>query len=70
MPPHVVSMNELDPLRDEGIVFLRKLQAANVSAVGRVILGTSHAADVSMPDVVPDIYQDSARSLFGFAKSL
>ena len=70
MPPHVVSMNELDPLRDEGIAFLRKLQAADVSAVGRVILGTSHAADVSMPDVVPDIYQDSARSLFGFAKSL
>ena len=60
----------LMPLRDEGIAFLRKLQAADVSAVGRVILGTSHAADVSMPDVVPDIYQDSARSLFGFAKSL
>ena len=70
LPPHVLSMNELDPLRDEGIAFLRKLQAAEVSAVGRVVLGTSHAADVSMPDIVPDIYQDSARSLYSFASSL
>lgn len=70
LPPHTVSMNELDPLRDEGIAFLRKLQEANVSAVGRVVLGTSHAGDLSMPDVVPDIYQDSARSLYGFATSL
>jgi acetyl esterase/lipase len=70
LPPHTISMNELDPLRDEGIAFLRKLQEANVSAVGRVVLGTSHAGDLSMPDIVPDIYQDSARSLYGFATSL
>ena len=70
LPPHVVSMNELDPLRDEGIAFLRKLQAAGVSAVGKVVLGTGHAGDLSMPDIVPEIYQDSARALYGFAKSL
>ena len=70
LPPHIVSMNELDPLRDEGVAFLRKLQTAGVAAVGRVILGTSHAADVSMPDIVPDIYQDSARSLYEFSRSL
>ena len=63
LPPHVLSMNELDPLRDEGIAFLRKLQAAEVSAVGRVVLGTSHAADVSMPDIVPDIYQTAHAAL-------
>jgi acetyl esterase/lipase len=63
-------MNELDPLRDEGIAFLRKLQAAGVSAVGKVVLGTGHASDLSMPDIVPEIYQDSARALYGFAKSL
>ena len=70
LPPHVVSMNELDPLRDEGIALLRKLQAAGVSAVGKVVLGTGHAGDLSMPDIVPEIYQDSARALYGFAKSL
>ena len=70
LPPHVVSMNELDPLRDEGIAFLRKLQAAGVSAVGKVVLGTGHAGDLSMPDIVPDIFQDSARALYSFAKSL
>ncbi len=69
LPPHVVSVNELDPLRDEGVAFVRKLQAAGVSVVGRVVLGTSHAGDVSMPEVVPDIYQESARNVYSFATS-
>ena len=28
MPPHVISVNELDPLRDEGLAYYRKLLAA------------------------------------------
>ena len=70
LPPHVISMNELDPLRDEGCAYHRKLLQAGVSSVGRIVLGTPHAADVAYEDVIPDIYRETARSLFGFANSL
>lgn len=70
MPPHVVSMNELDPLRDEGSLFHRKLLSAGVSSVGRIVLGTPHTADIAFEDVIPDIYRETARSVFGFAHSL
>ena len=70
LPPHVVSVNELDPLRDEGLAYSRKLAAAGLSAIGRTVHGTPHAGDLSFPDVVPEVYQESARSLHGFAHSL
>tara|TARA_R110002072_G_scaffold12295_2_gene53551 strand:+ start:342 stop:1409 length:1068 start_codon:yes stop_codon:yes gene_type:complete len=70
LPPHVISVNELDPLRDEGLAFFRKLQAAGVSAVARTVHGTHHAGDVSLPDIVPNIYQETLRSVCGFVRSL
>lgn len=70
LPPCVISVNELDPLRDEGLGFAQKLKAAGVSAVARTVNGTQHAGDVSLPDVVPDIYQETLRSVVGFANSL
>src|SRR5262249_3854476 len=30
LPPHVISVNELDPLRDEGLVYYRRLVRAGV----------------------------------------
>ena len=70
LPPFVISVNELDPLRDEGLAFAQKLKAVNVSAVARTVNGTHHAGDLSLPDVVPDIYNETVRSLVGFANSL
>ena len=70
LPPHVISVNELDPLRDEGLEFYRKLIAAGVPAVGRTSHGTPHAGDQSFPDVVPEIYNDLLSSIIGFAHSL
>lgn len=70
LPPHVISVNELDPLRDEGLMFYRKLMAAGVSAMGRTVHGTSHAGDVSFPDLTPEIYNETLRSLSQFAHSL
>jgi len=70
LPPHVISVNELDPLRDEGLMFYRRLMAAGVSAMGRTVQGTPHAGDLSFPDLTPEIYKETLRSLCQFAHSL
>lgn len=70
MPPHVISVNELDPLRDEGIEYYRRLRDAGVSAVGRVVLGTCHGGDVFFAAAMPDVHAASIRDVSGFAHSL
>jgi acetyl esterase/lipase len=66
LPPGVISVNECDPLRDEGIVFYRRLLAAGVAARCRQVMGTIHATEV-FPIVCPDISRDTARDLAAFA---
>jgi acetyl esterase/lipase len=70
LPPHVISVNELDPLRDEGLAYLRRLMANGVSAVGRTVHGTCHAADVLFPRQLPDVLAATIRDIKGFADSL
>lgn len=70
LPPHVISVNELDPLRDEGLLYVRKLYAAGVSAVGRVVVGTSHGADVILATEIPEVYAATIRDIKGFADSV
>ncbi|MCZ0943823.1 MAG: alpha/beta hydrolase fold domain-containing protein [Gammaproteobacteria bacterium] len=70
LPPHFISVNELDPLRDEGIEFYRKLNAAQVRATARTVLGTPHAGDLMYPDLAPDLYFETLGSLVRFAKSV
>nr|WP_275586177.1 alpha/beta hydrolase fold domain-containing protein [Geodermatophilus normandii] len=70
MPPHVVSVNELDPLRDEGIAYYRKLQAAGVRATGRVNLGLTHGADSIFKTAVGDVYDSTVADISRFARSL
>jgi acetyl esterase len=70
MPPHVISVNELDPLRDEGLVYYRRLVRAGVPAVGRVVAGTCHAGDLLCAGAMPDVYAATLRDVTGFAHSL
>lgn len=70
LPPHVISVNELDPLRDEGLAFYRKLLRAGVPAVARTVHGTPHAGDLAFPDVIPEVYGETTRSIHGFAWSV
>jgi len=70
LPPHVISVNELDPLRDEGLAYLHKLLAAGVSAVGRTVNGTCHAGDCLFRGAMPDVYAATIRDIKGFADSL
>jgi len=65
-PPTVISVNECDPLRDEGMAFFRLLLKAGVKARGRMVLGTSHAAEI-FPIMVPDISHSTATDMATFA---
>ncbi len=70
LPPCVVSVNELDPLRDEGLAFFRKLLAAGVKAVSRTVNGTCHAGDCIFCAAMPDVYYSTIRDISSFAHSL
>jgi acetyl esterase len=70
LPPHVISVNELDPLRDEGLIYYRRLLKAGVPAVGRMVLGTCHGGDLLLPGAMPEVYEASMHDVSGFAKSL
>jgi acetyl esterase len=70
LPPHVISVNELDPLRDEGLVYHRRLRAAGVSGYSRTVNGTIHAADVLFPKIIREVSDATIRDIKGFADSL
>ena len=62
--PTVISVNECDPLRDEGIEFYRLLLQAGVSARCRQVMGTSHGAELML--IAPDISRETAASIAQF----
>ena len=70
LPPHVISVNELDPLRDEGLKYYHMLMAAGVSVYSRTVNGTSHAGDVMFRKALPEVYAATIRDIAGFACSL
>lgn len=67
LPPTVISVNECDPLRDEGINFYRLLLKNGVHARCRQVMGTIHATEV-FPMCCPDISRDTARDLAAFCR--
>jgi acetyl esterase len=70
LPPHVISVNQLDPLRDEGLAYFRKLLDAGVSAVSRTVNGTCHAGDCIFVEAMPDVHMATIRDIKSFADSL
>jgi acetyl esterase/lipase len=67
LPPVVISVNECDPLRDEGIVFYRLLLASGVAARCRQVMGTVHGTEI-FAICCPDISRDTASDLANFAR--
>ncbi len=65
--PTIISVNECDPLRDEGINFYRLLNRAGVSARCRQVMGTIHGTEI-FPIACPDISRDTAASIAHFCK--
>ena len=67
LPPFVISVNELDPLRDEGLAFFRTLLAADVDARSRTINGTCHAGDCVFAEAIPEVYAETLDDIVRFA---
>ena len=67
LPPTVISVNECDPLRDEGINFYRLLLAAGVSARARQVMGTTHGIEI-FAICCPEISRDTARDMAAFVR--
>lgn len=68
LPPVVISVNECDPLRDEGIGFYRLLLDSGVAARGRQVLGSVHGTEI-LPVICPDISRSTAADIADFARS-
>ncbi len=64
-PPTVISVNECDPLRDEGIAFYRLLLTNGVSARCRQVMGTIHGTEI-FAMCCPDISRDTASDMANF----
>lgn len=67
MVPTVISVNECDPLRDEGIEFYRMLMRAGVSAQCRQVMGTVHGTEIFVI-ACPDISRETAASIARFCR--
>ncbi|MBW2726328.1 MAG: alpha/beta hydrolase [Deltaproteobacteria bacterium] len=68
LPPTMISVNECDPLRDEGIGFYRLLLREGVEARCRQVMGTMHGTEI-FPIACPEISRDTARSIAEFCRN-
>ena len=64
----MISVNECDPLRDEGLAFYRLLLRAGVAARGRQVMGTVHATEI-FSVVCPEISYETAASIAQFCRT-
>eukprot|EP00927_Polykrikos_kofoidii_P050274 TRINITY_DN44192_c0_g1_i1.p1 TRINITY_DN44192_c0_g1~~TRINITY_DN44192_c0_g1_i1.p1 ORF type:complete len:397 (+),score=57.18 TRINITY_DN44192_c0_g1_i1:36-1226(+) len=72
LPPHLISVNELDPLRDEGLAYCTKLKDAGVIADSRIVEGTPHGGDMMAASIpgCEHIFEDLLDCKMKFAESL
>lgn len=70
LPPHALSVNELDPLQDEGLAYHRRLFEAGVEAMSRTVAGTCHAGDLMLRTAIPEMYDETVESVHRFAAGL
>jgi len=68
LPPTVISVNECDPLRDEGVNFYRLLAKNGVQARCRQVMGTIHGTEI-FPGCWPDVSRSTAADIADFATS-
>ncbi|EME84397.1 uncharacterized protein MYCFIDRAFT_195458 [Pseudocercospora fijiensis CIRAD86] len=69
LPPHVIAVDELSPLRDEGIAYCRKLSAAGVRVCGHVNIGHTHAAGLIFRQALAEANRTAVKNIAAFTKS-
>ena len=69
LPPTMISVNECDPLRDEGIAFYRLLLQAGVAARCRQVMGTIHGTEMFVV-ACPEISRETAASIAQFCREV
>ncbi len=69
LPPTMISVNECDPLRDEGINFYRLLITEGVPASCRQVMGTIHGTEI-FPMACPETSRETARSIADFCRGI
>ncbi len=67
--PTTISVNECDPLRDEGIEFYRLLLRAGVPARCRQVMGTIHGTEI-FAMACPDVSRETAASIARFCREI
>jgi acetyl esterase/lipase len=67
LPPHCISINQLDPLRDEALAHYVKLLKAGVKTCSRTVNGTTHAGDCMFGNACPDIFEATIGDIKRFA---
>ncbi|MCY4656087.1 MAG: alpha/beta hydrolase fold domain-containing protein [Gammaproteobacteria bacterium] len=67
LPPTVISVNECDPLRDEGVNFYRLLLRAGVTSYCKQAMGTTHATEI-FPLAMPEFSRSAAADIAQFCK--
>lgn len=70
LPPHAITVNELDPLRDEGLAFSKRLKDVGVSVNAKIIKGTVHAAENIFPLEIPEIHNQAIEDIKSFSYNL
>ena len=69
-PTAVIQISGLDPLRDEGLAYYRKLLAAGVEATAEVNLGVVHGSAILFRKLLPEVHNKAVKDVAAFAKSL
>jgi acetyl esterase/lipase len=67
LPKTYILVNEMDPLRDEGVNFYRLLREADVDAQCRQVMGSVHGTDIFLG--CPEISDETALSIANFVKN-
>ncbi|KAK3646289.1 hypothetical protein LTR56_008640 [Elasticomyces elasticus] len=68
LPPFYVAVDELDPLRDEGMAFYHKLSAAGVDVAAHMNLGVAHGSWGIFRQAIPEFFDAAVASIAAFAK--
>ena len=68
LPPHVIAVAELDPVRDEGLAYFRKLARAGVDARAVTLHGVCHVGNMMFRAELPELYAATIADVRGFAE--